>query len=129
MPVARDSRKILVVDDVPQVVDTLRDMLRHLGHKVDSAVGAKAALEKFQSGKYDLVITDYSMPEMNGAELAGALKKQAPQQIVVLLTAYAFSIAADSKEPPPVDLILTKPISLTELQGAVARLFEKPAAA
>jgi two-component system sensor histidine kinase EvgS len=67
-------RRILVVDDEPFVCDAVRMMLAFDGHQVETAGSGKEALSLFQTGKYDVVLTDYAMPAMKGDELAVAIK-------------------------------------------------------
>ena len=64
-------------------------MLAFDGHQVETAGSGKDALALFTKDKYDVVITDYAMPAMKGDELAVAIKSLAPEQPVVLITAYA----------------------------------------
>jgi CheY-like chemotaxis protein len=118
------AKRILVVDDAPEVADTIQSVLAQCGHQVETSTDGKEALTKFESGRYDLVITDYSMPQMNGIELAGAIKQKSAGQLVLLVSGFIFSISAKYTPPLPVDLILTKPFSLKELQEAVAGLFQ-----
>jgi CheY-like chemotaxis protein len=125
-PTTSSSKRILVVDDAPNVAETIQSILSHCGHQVETSADGKEALTKFESGKYDLVITDYAMPEMNGIELAGAIKRRSAGQLVLLVSGFIFSISAKHTPPLPVDLILAKPFSLKELQEAVAGLFQAP---
>ena len=123
VPAIISPKRILVVDDAVNVAEALRMMLSHHGHKVETSGTGEEALSKFESGKYDLVITDYSMPKMNGIELARAIKKRSAGQLVLLLTAFAFSIAATYAQRLPVDFILGKPFSPQEFEEAMAALF------
>lgn len=116
-------KRILVVDDAPQVAETIQATLIQFGHQVEIAEDGKDALRQFEPGKYDLVVTDYSMPKMNGVELAAVIKKRAPGQLILLITAYAFSIAANDARPLPVDFVLCKPFPPRELEAALAELF------
>ena len=116
-------KRILIVDDAPQVAETIQATLVQLGHHVEVAGDAKDALRRFEPGKYDLVVTDYSMPKTNGVELASAIRKRAAGQLILLITAYAFSIAANDARQLPVDFVLQKPFSTRELEQALAGLF------
>ncbi|PYN03368.1 MAG: hypothetical protein DME02_23740 [Candidatus Rokuibacteriota bacterium] len=70
-------------DPVPlQVVERL---LSGDGHTVSTATNGLEALEKFQVGWFDVVVTDHAMPEMSGAELAAMIKRLAPRKPVTLL--------------------------------------------
>jgi CheY-like chemotaxis protein len=114
-------RRILVVDDEPFVCDAVKMMLTFDGHEVDMALSGGEALEKFQTQKYDLVITDYSMPSMRGDELAIALKGRVPGQPVVLITAYAEMLKAHGEPLAGVDFMISKPFMLEDLREAIAK--------
>lgn len=114
---------ILLVDDEQLVRDGIAMMLRELGHRVVEAGAAAEALDKIQNGlQVDVVVTDYKMPRMGGAELARRLHVWQPQLPVLLITGY--SGAADDT----VGLTrLAKPFRQSELAEALAQL--APAAA
>lgn len=63
------GRRVLVVDDEPVLIDLMIDLLRDLGHAVDTAANGAEASRKLDQGDYDLVITDVRMPQMSGIEL------------------------------------------------------------
>src|SRR5690348_14323710 len=99
-------RRILVVDDEPFVCDAVKMMLDFDGHQVETAGSARDALTIFDKGKFDLVITDFAMPEMKGDELAAAIKAKSPNQPVVMITAYAEMLQASGKSMPGVDMVI-----------------------
>jgi CheY-like chemotaxis protein len=115
------QRRILVVDDEPLVCDAVKMMLNFDGHLVETANSAKAALELFDKAQYDLVITDFEMPVMKGDELAAAIKARAPQQAVVMITAYAEMLQASGNPLKGVDHMISKPFLLENLREAIAR--------
>ena len=117
-------KRILVVDDEPFVCDAVRLMLTFDGHQVETASSAKAALEMFAPGKYDLVITDYAMPQMKGDELANQLRARAPGQPVVLITAYAEMLKAAHSPLTGIDSVVSKPFLLDDLRAAIAKATE-----
>ena len=81
---------ILVVDDDALIAMSTVDMLEDLGHEVIEAHSGGRALEILQNGRaVDLIITDYSMPEMNGAQLAKAARAMRPDVPILLATGYA----------------------------------------
>jgi len=114
-------RRILVVDDEPFVCDAVRMMLAFDGHQVETAGSGKEALNLFQKGKYDVVLTDYAMPAMKGDELASAIKNLAPEQPVVLITAYAEMLKSDDNPLHGVDFIVSKPFLLENLREAIEK--------
>src|SRR5438552_13745174 len=87
-------RRILVVDDEPSIRRILSLVLQRDGHVVTEACSGAEALSLFEPGKFDLVFTDHFMPMMKGDELAAALKRRAPQQMIVMLTASLERFAA-----------------------------------
>lgn len=117
-------KNILVVDDEPLVCDAVKMMLTFDGHTVETAASPKAALEMFVPGKYDLVITDYAMPQMKGDELAIQLRLRAPEQPVVLITAYAEMLKAAHSPLSGVDSVVSKPFLLDDLRAAIAKATE-----
>ncbi len=118
------GKRILVVDDGPQLVKAFRMVLGIAGdYRVEIAEDGESALAKFDTGEYDLVITDLQLPKMGGLDLAKAIKQRRPAQPVVLITAYAESLRDDPKLLAQVDFLLEKPFSLQQLQGVLAQVF------
>ena len=120
--IAPVPRRILVVDDEPYVCDAVRMMLAFDGHQVETAASAQAALAMFSPGKYDIVFTDYAMAGMKGDGLAAAIKARAPDQPVVLITAYAEMLKAADDPLVGVDFMVGKPFLLENLREAVAKM-------
>lgn len=116
------QRRILVVDDEPFVCDAVKMMLAFDGHSVETASCAKDALAIFDKAKFDLVITDFSMPAMKGDELAMAIKARNPGQPVVMITAYAEMLQSTRNSIPGVDFIISKPFLLENLREAISRV-------
>ena len=116
-------KKILLVEDAPDLADAMRTMLVMLGHEVELAPDGKHGLRQFKTGKFDLVITDYSMPRMNGVELAEIIKQRSPAQVILMVTAFTFTIAAYDGRPLPVDRILRKPFHPKEFNHTLTELF------
>jgi CheY-like chemotaxis protein len=117
------AKRILVVDDEPQVADTIRMVLVMSGHKVDVTESASQALGIYEAGKYDLVISDYSLGKMNGLELARLIKEKCATQPFILITAYAESMALKKDGLINVDFLMGKPFPLTQLQEALEAVF------
>jgi CheY-like chemotaxis protein len=118
MPVPK--KRILVVDDEPFVCDAVKMMLAFDGHDVVTTNDAKEALAVYDQDKFDLVITDYAMPGMKGDELAAAIKSKAPQQPVVMITAYAEMLQSSGKKLTGVDFLVSKPFLLEHLREAIS---------
>ena len=94
-------------------------MLAVDGHQVETAASGEQALALFEIGKFDLILTDYEMPNMKGDKLATEIKALAPNQPIGVFTGYAEAM------PQPlsgVELVISKPFGLDELRQAVAKL-------
>jgi CheY-like chemotaxis protein len=112
-------KRILLADDQPEVRSTIKLLLRLDEHSVAEAGNGREALDLFRPNLFDLVITDYAMPEMRGDELAENLKRLAPSQPILMLTG---SVEALGGAKNPVDALLRKPFSLGELRRVIAQL-------
>jgi len=121
------KRRILVVDDEPFVCDAVRMMLKFDGHEVEIAKDGQEALAKFELGKFDLVITDFAMPNMKGDELAAAIKARAPNQPVILITAYTEMLQSTKNPLKGIDFVISKPFLLEDLRRAIAKTTSAPA--
>lgn len=112
------ARRILVVDDDQAAREAIGLLLGLDQHTVVEAGGGPEALERFREGRYDLVITDYLMPQMRGDELTASIKSLAPSQPVLVVTGYFEKLAAEGRMN---DAVLSKPFSLQDLRRAIAR--------
>jgi CheY-like chemotaxis protein len=115
-------RRILVVDDEPFVCDAVKMMLDFDGHTVETAATGEEALKKFGKGKFDLVITDWKMPGMSGDQLAEAIKKLAPEQPIVMITAHAEMLQTANISSQLIDAVVPKPFLLEDLRQAIAKV-------
>jgi CheY-like chemotaxis protein len=114
--------QILVVDDEPTVCKAIEMMLKFYGHEVQTAADGMAALAVYEAGSFDLVITDYMMPEMKGDQLVTLIKQHRPEQRIIMATAFAEDFLSHGKPTGGVDHVLTKPFSLEELRAAIAKV-------
>ena len=116
------TKNILVVDDTGNVADLMREMLLSFGYQVQVCLKVEDALASYAPDKFDLVITDYLMPRMNGVELAEAIKQRSAAQRILLITGSTFPMSERATRPLPVNSTLQKPFSVAEFQQAVAAL-------
>jgi len=111
---------ILLVDDEELVRVATAEMLRDLGHTVEVSHGALDALARLESGSvFDVIVTDYMMPGMDGHALAQHVHKSRPELPVLLITGYT-GPTEDVRDLP----LLTKPFSQAEIAAALRSLFE-----
>ena len=119
---ALDALRILVVEDEPLVREVLAVYLDEDKHVVQVAENGRIGLEKFKAGTFDLVMTDRAMPEMNGDQLAVEIKKLCPDIPILLLTGFGDLMTGVGEQPPGVDLVVSKPFTLTTLRSAIAKV-------
>jgi signal transduction histidine kinase len=112
------SLRVLVVDDQEIICELISEYLQEDGHEAVVATSGLEAIEKFDRC-FDLVITDHSMPGMNGVQLARVLKTQAAGLPVILLTGFGEEMQAQGQHPDSVDMVLGKPVSSGDLRKAV----------
>lgn len=87
----KELSRILVVDDDPGIGQMLTRALARHGFEVDATTSADEAIEKAETGNYDAALVDLVMPEHNGADLAGTLRRQFPGLPIGLMTGYSNS--------------------------------------
>ena len=115
------AQRILVVDDEPMVRDALKMLLTFDGHTIDLANDGPSALRKLSKHRFDVVFTDLKMEGMLGDALARAIKKEYPQQVVVMVTAYGDVLTSRDKLSIPVDSLISKPFSIRTLRNVLKR--------
>ncbi len=118
--------RILVVDDQEIICELIAEYLKGDGHHVVTAVEGTEALAVFEREGFDLVITDHSMPGMNGAQLAKAMKDRVPETKVILLTGFGDEMMGRGDRPAEIDLVLGKPVSAADLRDGVFRVLAEP---
>jgi CheY-like chemotaxis protein len=117
----KNGAKILVVDDNSVVRDVVSRMLSLLGHEVSSADSGEKGLSIFLGNLFDIVLSDYEMPGMDGVALACSIKRSAPRTQVVIMTG-AGSEAVFSRKSTAVDQVISKPFTLAEIDEMIQSL-------
>ncbi|HXC34607.1 MAG TPA: response regulator [Candidatus Acidoferrales bacterium] len=109
------------MDDEPMVRRSVQLLLEAEGYVVEQAQNAAEALAMYEPDKFDLVFTDYLMPQMKGDKLAEAIKRISPTQPVVMLTAFPEKLQSSDCPLGGVDSFICKPFDLNNLQTVIAR--------
>ena len=124
-----DKRRgtVFVVDDVPDVTEMIELLLKHAGYDVSTAESAQDALHLARLNHYDLVISDIGMPEMNGYELAAALRELAAYNKTPLIAVTGYSEYDDRGRAVRAgfNVHLTKPIEPTQLLTLMRELLSQ----
>ncbi|HEV2201919.1 MAG TPA: response regulator [Bryobacteraceae bacterium] len=124
-PLTTTGARILLVDDNANGLAARKTILEELGHKVLTSTSGVDALEQFAAHRFDLVVTDYRMPRMDGLELIGRLRAQAPSLPIVLLSGFAETLGM-SEASTGADVVLQKSANeVSHLVRAVSRLLRR----
>ncbi len=115
------SPRVLVVDDEPEARETLTAILAITDFQVDSVADGHAAVAKFRTETYDLVLTDLRMPGLDGIEVAREAKRLLPKTKVVIVTGFPSQSSAIDAVNIGVDGYLTKPFRAIDVLTASAR--------
>jgi CheY-like chemotaxis protein len=111
------GKRILLVDDDPEARKALKLFLSIDQHTITEAQNGREACLKYTPGDFDLVVTDYDMPEMKGDELTRTIKYLVPNQRIIMVTGLPGELWGQNN---PVDTLLIKPITIAELRQAVS---------
>jgi CheY-like chemotaxis protein len=114
--------EILVVDDEELVGESIKLLLGHEGHRVCHVDSGEAALAELAQRKFDVVITDFLMPGMQGDELVASIRQLAPAQPIIMITAFLKEFKVFGKASGQPDAVLLKPFSLTDLRDVIGRV-------
>jgi CheY-like chemotaxis protein len=116
---------ILLVDDNQDGLLVRRTVLEELGYGVSIAENGEDGLKLYQSADFDLVVTDYRMPRMNGAELIRRIRKLDPNARIILLSGFA-EVLGLTEENTGADVVIAKSSSeLAHLTRSVKRLLNR----
>ena len=110
---------VLVVDDDQALCDVAEASLTNDGHTVEIACDGEMALTLLKAGKFDLVLTDKAMPQINGEQLAAAIYQIAPALPVILMTGFGDLMKTAGEKPLHVSEVLSKPFTQAMLRSAL----------
>jgi CheY-like chemotaxis protein len=108
---------VLVIDDDPDVRGFIAETLEEQGYRVRQAGDGREGLKQFDREKIDLVIVDFIMPEMSGAEVARKIRAKVPDQAILFVSGYSETDAV--KRTAPDAPLLTKPFRADVLHRTV----------
>jgi CheY-like chemotaxis protein len=120
------NKKILIVDDNPNMSVLLSDILEIFDFEGAHAADGNEALEILRHGKYELVFTDLRMPKMDGIDLLKAIKMEHPEMPVVVVTGYSVAETRDEVLAEKADGFLSKPFKVNDIQTLLTSLLGQP---
>lgn len=124
LPVGNEH--ILLVDDEETIIDTGREMLEYLGYSVETYSKSAYALKEFRKSpdRYDLIISDMTMPEMNGDELAKKMIEIRPDIPVIICTGYNPQIDENAAKNIGLKAFIFKPLTFQKLATTVRNILD-----
>jgi DNA-binding NtrC family response regulator len=116
----------MIVDDERPLVNLAEEIIADLGYEPVGFASSSAALEAFRAApeRFDVVLTDESMPELIGTELAQAIRRLRPNIPIILMTGYAGTQLANRAADIGLSQVLRKPLHRRDLADSLARVFE-----
>ncbi len=116
-PLPSGNERVLFVDDEAMLVDMSRQILERLGYQVTACTSSVEALQHFQkdAAAFDLVITDMTMPQMTGKELATEILKINPDVPIILCTGFSETITEEAAKRIGIQAFILKPIVMSDL--------------
>jgi two-component system sensor histidine kinase EvgS len=118
------GERILVVDDNKALLIVISKMLSRLGYEVSSADSGENGWSLFLKNRFDIVLSDYEMPGMDGVAFACSIKKSSPRTRVVIMTG-AGKEAVFSRKSTAVDEVISKPFTLAQIDETIQNLSGK----
>jgi DNA-binding response OmpR family regulator len=117
----QSKKKILVIEDDPDVLSMIIKHLEYDGYQVITATDGMEGLKKLQAADYDLVITDIVMPYVSGVGVVTAVKEKKPHVPVIAITGFGKEPESAAVEKKA-DLVLAKPVKMSTLKDVISDL-------
>jgi signal transduction histidine kinase/ActR/RegA family two-component response regulator len=122
----KGEEHILLVDDEPEITFMGKKMLENLGYKVSIASNSISALDEFKSNpdKYSLLVTDQSMPNMVGTDLASRMRAIRPDLKVIIITGYSDSLSEEVLSENGISEVILKPMILDDFSKTIRQVLD-----
>ncbi|MGD2037752.1 MAG: response regulator [Desulfobacterales bacterium] len=116
------NMKILLVDDDEWIRDSLRIFFEAEGCQIVALETAEEAMEELDCQGYDIIITDYRLPGMDGVAFFKQIKKSHPDSIKILITAYKSDVVVNEAKKAGVQHLIAKPFTSETIEASLTRL-------
>lgn len=125
------SEHLLIVDDEQSIINIMERSIKSMGYSIDATTSSKKALQLFRNdpSRYDLIITDQTMPELTGEALCNKILQTRPDIPIIMCTGYSTKIDKEAARELGVTRFLMKPVSKVELARAIRESIDTNSAA
>ena len=123
---AHGQERILLVDDEPTITEILKELLEWQGYQTDTYNSSREALSAFQQSphKFDLVLSDLTMPGMTGIEFAGQLQQVSAGIPIIIITGYGNQLDEQTQKRNGIRHVASKPIRIDELTTLIRQVLD-----
>jgi len=120
------GQKVLIVDDEPEVLKSLENMVKSIGYEVDSARNGNKALEHYETYKPDVVLLDWKMPIMDGATCAKKILENDPAARIVIISGYQESAVNEEETGLKNNIkdFVLKPFDMDEISKVISKALQ-----
>jgi signal transduction histidine kinase/ActR/RegA family two-component response regulator len=124
------SERVLFIDDETMLVDLSSQLLRRLGYRVTACTSSVEGLRRFREAPddFDLIITDMTMPQMTGKELAIEMLRLRPQMPIIMCTGFSEIISEETAKRIGIRAFIMKPIVMGDLADTIRAVLDAPPA-
>jgi two-component system response regulator PilR (NtrC family) len=119
----KEDVKVMVVDDEAIMRNLLLKILEQEGYRVTLVSSAKEAVEKLNNEKFELVLSDVKMPDMDGFQLLKKIKEEWPQTAIIMMTGYGDAYTVKEALMLGADEYITKPFKSHEISLIIERAY------
>ena len=123
--VMAQQKRILVIDDERKMIESMQKLLSNEGYEVDIADGAQEGMALFETGSFDLVITDMMMPDYDGLYVMDTVRKHSADTPVIVVTGYgSMDSVIEAMRKGAYDYVI-KPFDFDRIKATVRKVFDK----
>lgn len=125
--ISHNAVRVLVVDDEPHIRKPLVRALELSGYRADSAESGQVALDKLRTARYDVMVLDMRLPDLDGTQVMSTARQHDPDLIILILTGHATLHSAIAAVKAGATDYLLKPLSVQEIIAAIQNAWNKRA--
>lgn len=113
------KKRILIIEDQEQTASIIKEFLVESGFWVQVAANGRQAIKKFHATGFDILLTDYNLPDMDGKKVVAACKKMSPTVKIIFITGYHIDLKGLKKKIGPDFHVIEKPCKTNEILATI----------